>query len=61
MTRKELLGLLRQNSFMAAEANDRGLGLYTLKNDDAKKDMRLAFLNAHNIIFGTEARDETSR
>jgi hypothetical protein len=54
--KEKLLGLLRQNSVIAAEDNYRGLGFYTLKNDDSKKDARLAFLNANNIVIGTEAQ-----
>ena len=54
--KEKLLGLLRQNNVIVAEDNYRGLGLYTLKGEDAKKDVRLAFLNANNIVIGTEAQ-----
>jgi hypothetical protein len=53
--KEKMLGLLRQNNIILAEDNYRGLGIYTLKGDDAKKDVRLAFLNAYNVLIGTEA------
>lgn len=54
--KEKLLGLLRQNNVIVAEDNYRGLGLYTLKGEDSKKNIRLAFLNANNIVIGTEAQ-----
>jgi hypothetical protein len=54
--KEKLLGLLRQNNVIVAEDNYRGLGLYTLKSEDSKKDARLAFLNANNIAIGTETQ-----
>jgi hypothetical protein len=54
--KEKLLGLLRQNNVIVAEDNYRGLGLYTLKGEESKKDVRLAFLNASNIVIGTEAQ-----
>jgi hypothetical protein len=52
----KVLGLLKQNNVIIAEDNYRGLGVYTLKGDDAKKEARLAFLNAYNVAIGTEAQ-----
>jgi hypothetical protein len=54
--KEKLLGLLRQNNVIVAEDNYRGLGIYTLKGDEGKKEARLAFLNATNVILGTEAQ-----
>ena len=54
--KEKLLSLLRQNNVIVAEDNYRGLGIYTLKGEEAKKNIRLAFLNANNIVIGTEAQ-----
>lgn len=67
--KEKLLGLLRQNNVIVGEDNYRGLGLYTLKGEEiykdglrtlskegAQKEARLVFLNAYNIIIGTEAQ-----
>jgi hypothetical protein len=54
--KEKLLGLLKQNNVIVTEAIYRGLGLYTLKSEDPKKDVRLTFLNANNIVIGTEAQ-----
>ncbi|MCX6553690.1 MAG: hypothetical protein NTZ12_01545 [Candidatus Aminicenantes bacterium] len=67
--KEKVLGLLRQNNVIVAEENYRGLGLYTLKGEESVKDglrtlsqegsqkeARLVFLNAYNIIIGTEAQ-----
>ncbi len=42
-----------KSRWSCAEEKYRGLDMYTLKNEDAKKDMRLAFLNKSNILFGS--------
>jgi hypothetical protein len=49
----KLLAVLKQNQVFTAEEKYRGLNIYTLKNEDASKDMRLAFLGKSSIIFGT--------
>jgi hypothetical protein len=49
----KLLAVLKDNQVVTAEEKYRGLNIYTLKNEDSSKDMRLAFLNKSNIIFGT--------
>jgi hypothetical protein len=54
--KEKLLGLLKQNNVIVTEDIYRGLGLYTLQSKDSKKDVRLAFLNANNIVIGTEVQ-----
>jgi len=49
----KLLAVLKQNQVFTAEEKYRDRNIYTLKNEDSRKDMRLAFLNKSNIIFGT--------
>jgi len=49
----KLLSVFKQNQVITAEEKYRGLDMYTLKNEDARKDMRLAFLNKSNILFGS--------
>lgn len=49
----KLLAVLKQNQVFTAEEKYRELNMYALKNEDARKDMRLAFLNKNNILFGS--------
>jgi hypothetical protein len=49
----KLLAVFRENQVFTAEEKYRDLNIYTLKNEDSRKDTRLAFLNKSNIIFGT--------
>jgi hypothetical protein len=54
--KEKVLGLLRQNSVIVAEENYRGLGLYSLKGDEGKKEARLVFLTPYAVAIGTEAQ-----
>jgi len=49
----KLQAVLKEKGVLAAEEPYGGLTLYTLKNDDASKDVRLAFLNKTNILIGS--------
>lgn len=51
----KLLAVLKEKAMFVGEEPYGGRTLYTLKNDDAGKDrdMRLAFLNQANILFGS--------
>ena len=49
----KLLAVLKEKGAFTAEEPYGGLTLYTLKNEDASKDMRLAFLNKATIVFGS--------
>ncbi len=49
----KLLAVLKQNQVFAGDEKYRGLNMYTLKDEDARKDMRLVFLNKANIVFGS--------
>lgn len=49
----KLLAVFKKHGEFTAEEAYRGQTLYTLKNEDAKKDMRLTFLNKTNIAFGS--------
>ena len=48
-----LLAVFREKDVFTAEEAYGGRTLYTLKNEDASKDMRLAFLNKANIVVGS--------
>jgi hypothetical protein len=49
----KLLAVFKANQLITAEEKYGDRTLYTLKNEDAKKDMRLAFLNKSNIAIGS--------
>ncbi len=49
----KLLAVFKEKGVISAEEPYGGRTLYTLKDEDAKKDMRLAFLNKANILFGS--------
>ena len=52
----KLLAVFREKGVFTAEETYGGRTLYTLKNEDAAKDMRLAFLNKANIVIGSPLR-----
>jgi hypothetical protein len=49
----KLLAVFREKGVFTGEEPYNGRMLYTLKNEDASKDMRLAFLNKANIVIGS--------
>jgi len=49
----KLLAIFKEKDVFSAEEPYDGHTLYTLKDEDAGKDMRLAFLNKANIVFGS--------
>ncbi len=49
----KLLTVFKENQVIAAEENYRGRTLYTMKDENASKDVRLVFLNKGNIVFGS--------
>lgn len=49
----KLLAVFKEKGVFTAEEPYGGRVLYTLKNDDPAKDMRLAFLNKANIAIGS--------
>ncbi len=49
----KLLTVFKEKGVFSGEEKYGDRSLYTLKNDDASKDMRLAFLNKANILFGS--------
>ncbi len=49
----KLLAVFREKGVFTAEEAYGGRTLYTLKNEDEAKDMRLAFLNKANIVIGS--------
>ena len=49
----KLLAVFKEKGVFSGEEKYGDRSLYTLKNDDASKDMRLAFLNKASILFGS--------
>ena len=49
----KLLAVFKKNGDITAEEAFRNHTLYTLKSKDAKKEMRMAFLDKSNILIGT--------
>jgi hypothetical protein len=49
----KILAVFKKNGEITGEETYRDRTLYSLKNEDKTKDMRLTFLNPGNIAFGT--------
>lgn len=49
----KLLSVLKEKGTITTEEAYGGRTLYTLKNEDSAKDMRLVFLNRANIVIGS--------
>lgn len=56
----KLLAVFQANQVISGEEKYGDRAIYTLKTDDAKKDMRLAFLNKSSIAIGSPLQVKTA-